>query len=153
MQIYYSMLFLGIIAAGGAFAGTNPAYTPFELSHHFKTSETKFIITESDLLPAVLAAAKDCGISPSNVRIFDTLNEAIPSGFESWKSLLNHGERDWARFDDEKTAKRTPAARLFSSGTTGLPKAASLSHSNLIAQHTLVYEAHPIPYEVCRKLG
>jgi acyl-CoA synthetase (AMP-forming)/AMP-acid ligase II len=147
-QIYYPMLFLGIIASGAVFAGTNPAYTHFELSHHFKTSQTKFIIAEADLLPAVLAAAKDCGIRQSNIQIFDTQNEAIPSGFKSWQSLMDHGERDWVRFNDEEASKWTTAARLFSSGTTGLPKAAALSHYNLIAQHTLVNEAHPLPYEV-----
>src|ERR1700709_2947341 len=142
------MLFLGIIAAGAAFAGTNPAYTHFELSHHFKTARSKFVIGEAELLPAVLAAAKDCDISQSSIRIFDTQNEAIPKGFTSWRDLLNHGEKDWIRFDDEQVSRTTTAARLFSSGTTGLPKSAALSHFNLIAQHMLVYEAHPLPYEV-----
>ena len=142
------MLFLGIIAAGAVFAGTNPAYTQFELSHHFKTSRTRFVITEPELLRAVIAAAKDSDIKPSNIRILDTQDEIIPSGFTSWRTLLDHGEKDWVRFDDEKVSKSTTAARLFSSGTTGLPKAAALSHFNLIAQHTLVNETQPIPYEV-----
>ena len=142
------MLFLGIIAAGAVFAGTNPAYTQFELTHHFKTSLTKFVIVEAELLPAVLSAAKDCDISQSNIRILNTQNEAFPNSFSSWQTLLNHGEKDWVRFDDEQVSKRTTAARLFSSGTTGLPKSAALSHFNLIAQHTLVNEAHPISYEV-----
>ncbi|OAP55592.1 hypothetical protein AYL99_10565 [Fonsecaea erecta] len=118
-NIDYPMLFLGIIAAGAIFAGTNPAYTHFELAHHFKTSRTRFVIAEPELLQAVVAAAK---------------------------------KRDWIRFDDEQVSKRTTAARLFSSGTTGLPKAAALSHYNLIAQHTLVNETQPIPYEPRRLL-
>lgn len=142
------MLFLGIVAAGGVFAGTNPTYTPFELAHHFKTACAKLIITEADLLSAVLPAAKESGISQSAVWIFDTQDEPIPSGFRSWKDLLNHGQDDWVRFDDEQTSKSTTAARLFSSGTTGLPKAAALSHYNLIAQHTLLNETHTPRYEV-----
>jgi Long-chain acyl-CoA synthetases (AMP-forming) len=38
---------------------------------------------------------------------------------------------------------------MFSSGTTGLPKAAIITHYNFIAQHTLTYEiSEPKPYEV-----
>ena len=142
------MLVLGIIAAGGVFAGTNPAYTQYELTHHFKTAAAKFVVTEPELLPAVLAAAKEYHIEQASIRIFNPINQAIPDGFSSWQTLMECGERDWVRFDDEKTSKSTTAARLFSSGTTGLPKAASLSHYNLIAQHTLVNETNRPPYEV-----
>ena len=142
------MLFLGIVAAGGIFAGTNPGYTQFELVHHIKTAKTKFIITEPEMLENVLLAAKGCGISQSKVWIFDSVGQSIPSGFTSWKALLDHGEKDWVRFDDEKTCKETTAARLFSSGTTGLPKAAVLSHHNFISQHTLVHEVFPKSYRV-----
>jgi long-subunit acyl-CoA synthetase (AMP-forming) len=143
------MLFLGIIAVGGIFAGTNPSYTPFELIHHIKTSKTKFLFTEPEMLDAVWAAAKECSIPQSNVWIFDTQKQAIPKGFRSWETLKQHGEEDWVRFDDEKTAKSTCATRLYSSGTTGLPKAATLTHHNLIAQHTLVHEAAtPKPWPV-----
>lgn len=113
-------MFLGIIAAGGIFAGTNPSYTEFELVHHIKTSKTKFLITEPEILDNALAAAKASGISQSNIWIFDNLGQSIPSGFKSFKSLMNHGEKDWVKFDDERTAKETTAARLFSSGTTGM---------------------------------
>jgi acyl-CoA synthetase (AMP-forming)/AMP-acid ligase II len=142
------MLFLGIIAAGGIFAGTNPSYTQFELVHHIKTAKVSFLITEPEMLVNVLSAAKESGIPESKVWIFDSLGQPIPSGFKSWKDLLSHGEKDWIRFDDEKTCKETTAARLFSSGTTGLPKAAVISHHNFIAQHTLVHEIHPKSYRV-----
>lgn len=63
-------------------------------------------------------------------------------------SIAWHGETNWVRFDDEKLAKETPAALFHSSGTTGLPKSAIISHRNLIAQHTLVFELVEKPYEV-----
>lgn len=147
-QIYYPILFLGVVASGGVFAGSNPSYTQFELSHHIKTAKVKFIISEPHIVAPVLAAAQENDILKSRIWIFDEFNRELPSNMKSWRSLLGHGEQDWVRFDDLATAKSTAAARFFSSGTTGLPKAASVSHYNLAAQHTLVYEAHPRPYKV-----
>jgi long-subunit acyl-CoA synthetase (AMP-forming) len=142
------MLFHGIIASGGIFAGSNPGYTEFELIHHIKTAKSKFLITEPEMLGSILKAAEATGIPKSNIWVFDTDGQKIPEGFKSWKVLLEQGEKDWVRFDDEKSARGTTAARLFSSGTTGLPKAAGLSHYNLIAQHTLVHEINEKPWEV-----
>ena len=113
------MIFLGVIAAGGVWAGTNPSYTEFELVHHIKTAKAKFLITEPEMLSNVLAAAKPSNIPQSHIWIFDNLGQSVPSGFKSYRDLMNYGEEDWLRFDDEKIAKETTAARLFSSGTTG----------------------------------
>ena len=134
------MLFLGIIGAAGIFAGTNPAYTPHELVHHIRTSKTKFLITEPEMLDNILVAASDCSIPKENIFIFNVLGQAIPPGFRSWQELLQHREQDWVRFDSEDESKSTTSARLYSSGTSGLPKAAMISHYNLVAQHTLVHE-------------
>ncbi|KAF4627367.1 hypothetical protein G7Y89_g10788 [Cudoniella acicularis] len=98
------------------------------------------------------SAAKECGIPQSNIWIFDVLGQSLPGGFKSWNELLKQGEKNWERFDDEKTCKETTAARLFSSGTTGLPKAAMLSHHNFISQHTLVYAYSRKPYRIRRVL-
>lgn len=103
-----------------------------------------------DLLPAILKAASANNIPKKNVVIFNPHGESAPSGHLQWKDLLTHGETDWVRFDDYETAYQTGAARLYSSGTTGLPKAAELSHLNLTAQHMLVYEADPRPYRIIR---
>ena len=148
----YPMLFLGIIGAGGIFAGTNPSYTSFEIAHHIRTSKTSFVITEPEMLEPVLAAAKDCSIEKSRILVLDVLGQAIPESFCSWETLLNHGEEDWIKFDDLERAKKTEAARLFSSGTTGLPKAAMISHYNLIAQHTLMWESDERDFKVKRLL-
>ncbi|TGO62209.1 hypothetical protein BCON_0021g00220 [Botryotinia convoluta] len=66
---------------------------------------------------------------------------------------MKHGEEDWVRFDNEETSRKTTAARLFSSGTTGPPKAAALFHFNLVAQHVLAYEQAPRPYTIRRILA
>lgn len=150
-DIMYSMLFLGIVAAGGIFAGTNPSYTPYELAHHMRSSQTRYVITEPEMLNSIVKAANECSIPNSNILIFNVLGQAIPDGFTSWETLLNQGEEDWVRFQNLQAARTTESARLFSSGTTGLPKAAMISHYNLVAEHTLTWGNDLRDYQV-RKL-
>ncbi|OAX83177.1 hypothetical protein ACJ72_02468 [Emergomyces africanus] len=149
-DIYYSMIFLAAIGAGGVFAGTNPGYTQFELAHHIKTAKVSFLISEPEILDNLVAAAGDNNIPSSNIWIFNTQGRPLPAGHKSWTELLKHGEADWVRFDDPETCKNTTAARLFSSGTTGLPKAAVISHHNLIGQHTMVEAKRTIDYQISR---
>lgn len=151
-DIYYSIIFLGIIAAGGVFAGTNPSYTPYELVHHIKTSQSRFLLTEPEMIDQIKDAAAQQGIPQEKIFILDFLGQPIPQGFKPWSALLSHGERDWIRLNAEE-AKDITATRLFSSGTTGLPKAAMLTHYNLIAQHMLVHEYVPKPYPVRRVIA
>jgi 4-coumarate--CoA ligase len=166
LQIYYSMAFLGIIAFGGVFAGSNPSHTTYELTHAFKLAQAKALIVEPALLPNALKAAKEAGIPRSRIFVFDhhapvslSYRESENWGeglgaegrwgdLSSWRALMQFGESDWVRWDDEKRSKETTAARLFSSGTTGLPKAVEMTHYNLIAQHTMVLEYKPRDYEV-----
>lgn len=98
----------------------------------------------------VLKAAAEVGLGKDKVIIFNPQGGEGVEGHLQWRDLLKHGEEDWVRFDDLETTRNTTAALLFSSGTTGLPKAAMLSHYNFVAQHTLLYEAPRRPYKAVR---
>lgn len=129
------MAFLGIIAAGGIFTGLNPSYTVFEIAHAVRTADITHFLVEPEFLPKVLRASKECKITPSNIYAFDVFGAStgIDHGVQSWNGLhLGHEEEDWVRFDDQKQSEETIVARLFSSGTTGLPKAMDLSVSNFV---------------------
>jgi acyl-CoA synthetase (AMP-forming)/AMP-acid ligase II len=164
------MAFLGILSFGGIFAGVNPSHTPYELTHAFQTAEIKALVVEPELLPNALKAAAQAGIPRNNIFVFDhhtSVNQPWDNsevwgeglggeerwgGAKSWRYLMGHAERDWINWNDEARSKRTTAARLFSSGTTGLPKAVEMTHYNFIAQHTMVLEHKPRDFEVIRLL-
>lgn len=142
------MIVLAIIGVGGVFTGTNPSYTAAELSHHIKTANVTYLISEPEIFAPLMEAAKANSIARTNIWIFDHSGQQPSPDQQSWQSLLRHGGEDWVRFDDVETSKSTAAARLFSSGTTGLPKAVTITHYNLIAQHELAFKTDPRPYPV-----
>ena len=147
LQLYYSCLFLAVVGAGLIWAGTNPAYTECELIHHLKTSKAKTVIVEPDLVERISEAAKPCNIEERLILELDARLIPWSSHPRSWASLLGHSEQDWVRMTDLDECKSTIACRLYGSGTTGLPKAASISHYNLVAEHTLAHKCNPKPFE------
>lgn len=84
-----------------------------------------------------LAAAQECNLPPSNIFVLNFEGEEIPLGQQSWETLLCHGEMDWIRGADEET-RNAAAAYVSTSGTSGLPKAAVISHGYLISQGKVV---------------
>jgi len=132
------MTFLGILAAGSVFAGVNPSYTSFEFQHAFKIAKVKCLIVGPELLKDAPIATEACNTPRSRIFVFDVRGYSIPEILKPWSALQEYGECDWVRFDDKDTPENTTAARLFSCGTTGFPKALDVSHYNFVAQHILV---------------
>ncbi|KAI5285950.1 hypothetical protein KEM54_000178 [Ascosphaera aggregata] len=146
-DVNYSIIVLATIGAGGIVTGSNPASTEEELKHHLGMADCNWVITQPEVMDDVVKAAKALEIPRSHIFVFDTSSsQSIPAGFRSWKELIKHGEADWVRFNDLERSKNTTAARLFSSGTTGLPKAISISHRNLISQHVCTMEEYKPDY-------
>ena len=138
-DIMYPMLFLGLVGAGGIFSGSNPAYTRFEIHHHVRTAQVKYIIVEPELLEPIMHGSKGL-VDRENIFIFNVRGQTVPDGFRSWEWLLQHGEKDWIRFTGVDRCRKTGVARLTTSGTTGPPKMAVQSHMNSISWFTMVHE-------------
>ncbi|KAF2731057.1 acetyl-CoA synthetase-like protein [Polyplosphaeria fusca] len=147
-EINYTPIVQGIIGAGGIFTGASPAYTFTEISHQMKVAEIKFVITEPELLPNILKAARKANIPNERIWILNNLqSQGKPAGFHAWTDLLSHGEQDWVRITAPQKLASTVACRLMSSGTTGPSKAVNISHQNLMAQYHGVVPPNQCPYE------
>lgn len=146
---------MAAIGAGGVVSGANPAYTIPELVHHLTITNTRFIIAQEEHLANIIDAARQCGIPDHYIFVLSLADELQhdPVPYQSWKVLLHFGEHDWIRIEDEKEQESTIAVLSSTSGTTGLPKAAQISHRYLVTQSTMIQEQkRGSPHEVCQIL-
>lgn len=122
-SIYYPIIVLAIIGAGGTAIGTNPSYTTHELGHAVRTAHIKYVLAEPEILGNFQVALKENGMDVGE-RLFildhDQQTGKLPAGMKSWRTLYEHGkEEDWIRFDDETRSRETVAELFFTSGTSG----------------------------------
>jgi fatty-acyl-CoA synthase len=134
---------------GAVLVTINPAYRPFELKYVLKQCDAKalFLVDrfkKSDYF-AMLAevcpeiAASEPGQLNSEgfpqLRWIVTLRGAPPAGAIGWDEMARRGQAVAARqiAAAAKSLKPNDAINIqYTSGTTGFPKAATLSHRNLL---------------------
>jgi long-chain acyl-CoA synthetase len=147
----YPVAFLGTLRAGLTVVNVNPLYTQRELEYQLKDSgATTIVIMENfaHKLEAVLGATRIEHVvvarlgdltRPPKRWIFNFVNSYIRRAVPQWKfprfTWFQETIRSSARgaFEDARTAPTHVALLQYTGGTTGVPKAAVLSHRNLVA--------------------
>jgi long-chain acyl-CoA synthetase len=131
---------LAIMKLGGIAVPLNPLYSEWELEHALNTSGAEILIIWGPLYPNVKKIQ-----SRTRVRLIiaTELEEYMPAGTEVKRNAeLQAPDVWWADFlsahagdkvSAEKLNTGDTALLLFSGGTTGAPKAAMLSHSNIMS--------------------
>ena len=143
-SVWYPTAMFGILRAGGVVSGASPAYNVEEMTYALKTADAKFLMTMPSSMNVAAEAARSAGIPKSNVFLL----EGEMEGFTTMKQLLEKGRKHAQQIE----AFRIPAGKKnsdicgylsFSSGTTGLPKAVMIAHSNVMAQCLQVQQLTP----------
>jgi acyl-coenzyme A synthetase/AMP-(fatty) acid ligase len=125
------LLYLAIIGAGATFVGSNPAFKVDEVRNLLQKSGTSYVLVQECESRVVREAAKAEGLPASNiVQLEDFLASASPEIQER----QDGSPKVWHTFDDVEEARRTPAVLLMTSGTTGPPKLAIMSHFAILSQ-------------------
>jgi len=123
----------GIWYAGLVAVLVNSKLHPSEFDYIFENSGARICFTAPELAPELEKLAESSS----------TLETVISAGSEPYKALFTHAELAL-----KNRAPEDPAWLFYTSGTTGRPKGAMLSHRNLLVM-TLSYFADidPISHE------
>ncbi|MCY3879146.1 MAG: AMP-binding protein [Rhodobacteraceae bacterium] len=113
--------YLGTIAAGGVFFPMNPAYTDEEVEFLLKDARPSLLVCDPERIESLRGIAEAAGVE----RVFSLDRE----GIGCFRDLIENAPVAPAV---ERSASDL-AAILYTSGTTGRPKGAMLSHSALAA--------------------
>lgn len=141
--LFYPVILMGIIMAGGIFTGANPTYVARELAHQLRDSQPRFMVSSGVSLEVALNAAGAVGFSKDNIFIFDDeIYRGLGTsrlGVKYWDALvasnLEGSQFQWAHLEDPKN---TTCVINYSSGTTGVAKGVEITHYNYMATSTQV---------------
>lgn len=145
-NIFFPVVFMGVIMAGGIFTGANPSYVTRELAHQIRISEPRFLLCAPRSLEIGLEAASQASMPRDQVYIFETLpatglSSQSSRGYGHWSTLIASDAEGkafvWADLSAPDTLQKTIVLNS-SSGTTGLPKCVEITHYAYVAAALLM---------------
>ncbi|MBU6234226.1 MAG: long-chain fatty acid--CoA ligase [Alphaproteobacteria bacterium] len=147
---FYAACYYGILKAGGIIVNLNPLYAEREVKHHIDDSGAKYLVT-LDLEPMFSKAVDVLHQTKLENLVVCRFVDVLPFPKNllfpviKWKDIAADAHNgDYLAFDELTHNDGIPAAvpidpandialLQYTGGTTGVPKAAALTHANITA--------------------
>lgn len=117
-SVGFVVAYFGVLRAGLVAVPLNTAYTSPELDHQILDSQASLVVTDVEHAPLLDALPTDQVV-------------VVGGATDSWEDLLAAGEG--RTVEGEPVGGEDLAVLLYTSGTTGVPRGAMLTHRALLA--------------------
>ena len=142
---YFPVVYYGIMKAGAAVVPLCVLFKAAEIEYHLRDSDAKavFVFEGTPELPMLIStkAAFDAVDSCEHLIIM-TADMIAPSPIEEHKTLTQITFDKSEEYEIYPTSPNDTCAILYTSGTTGQPKGAELTHLNLYSNVTTTFLIH-----------
>jgi len=118
-------------ALGAIAVPVNFRLAPAEAAYVLADSGARLIVTDTALAPLAAAAAADLAQAPHIVAAGPRTGGPLPAGAEPYTEMLDHST---GVPPQAEVSEHDVALLMYTSGTTGRPKGAMLTHLNLLMQ-------------------
>ena len=142
---FFPVVYYAIMKAGAAVVPLSVLFKPREIEYHLRDSDAKavFVFEGTPELPMAQNVKEGFDkVETCKNLIVMTINENAAAPFENSKTLSEIIKGKSEKFETFPTAPNETCAILYTSGTTGQPKGAELTHLNLMTNVTTTYQIH-----------
>ena len=142
---FFPVVYYGILKAGAAVVPLNILFKAREIAYHLADSDAKaiFVFEGTDELPLAQTAKEGFDqVETCEHLVVMTIDPLASAPFENAKTLTDVTADKSEEFETFPTAPNDTCAILYTSGTTGKPKGAELTHLNFMTNVTTMFLLH-----------
>lgn len=142
---YFPIVYYGILKTGAAVVPLNVLFQPREIAYHLADSDARavFVFEGTQELPMARAVKEGFDqVGSCEHLIVMTADKTAPSPIEGHPTLTQLIFDKADTFATHPTGPNDTCAILYTSGTTGLPKGAELTHSNVYFNAIVAFNLH-----------
>lgn len=142
---FFPIIYYGILKAGAVVVPLNVLFKPREIAYHLSDADAKavFVFEGTPELPMAQAVKEGFDqVETCEHLIVMTINPTAPSPIENSRTFTEFTRDKSEKFETFPTRPDDTCAILYTSGTTGQPKGAELTHLNLMTNVTTTFVIH-----------